>query len=188
MEQVTSAEASRRKRGLGRKFKDAFIGGDARSTADYVVIDVIIPAVRDLLFDSLEAGIQRMIYGESRRRRPTPGPNPVGHVDYRGMSSGPMTTRTSSAPRMVSRRSRARHDFEELIIPTRQEAEEVIDRMFDILSRYGSVSVAHLYELTGIQSQHTDMKWGWRELRGSKAVRLRQGGFLLDLPEPEPLG
>jgi hypothetical protein len=88
---------------------------------------------------------------------------------------------------MLSRRSRARGAFDELIIPSRQEAEEVIERMFDILSRYGAVSVADLYELTGVQSSHTDMKWGWAELRGAKAVRLRQGGFLLDLPEPEPL-
>jgi hypothetical protein len=97
------------------------------------------------------------------------------------------STTSASSPRTLSRRSRARHDFDELIIPSRQEAEEVIDRMFDLLSRYGEVSVADLYELTGIQSSHTDMKWGWRELRGTKAIRLRQGGFLLDLPEPEPL-
>ncbi len=89
--------------------------------------------------------------------------------------------------RSISRTSRARNHFDELIIASRQEAEEVIDRMFDIMSRYGSVSVADLYELTGLQSSHTDIKWGWTEMRGAKPVRLRQGGFLLELPEPQPL-
>jgi hypothetical protein len=60
--------------------------------------------------------------------------------------------------------------------------------MYDYMSRFGTVSVAHLYELTGIQSSHTDMKWGWDELRGSRVVPQRNGGgYLLDLPEPEPL-
>ncbi len=71
--------------------------------------------------------------------------------------------------RMLSRASRARHDFSDLIIPSRQEAEEVIDQLFEVMSRHGSVSVADLYELTDIQSSHTDMKWGWTNLRGAKA-------------------
>jgi len=49
------------------------------------------------------------------------------------------------------------------------------------------VTVADLYELTGIASSHTDNKWGWTELRGARAVRTRDGHFLLDLPDPQPL-
>jgi hypothetical protein len=48
--------------------------------------------------------------------------------------------------------------------------------------------VDELYEMTGIASTHTDRKWGWTSLPGAKVVRLRTGGFLLDLPEPEALG
>lgn len=188
IERVTSAEAVRRKRGLGRQFKDTFIGGDARGSAEYVVVDIVIPAVKDMFSDAVKAGIDRMIYGEGSRGRrygPPSGYNNVGHVDYRGMGMR-TTSPKPSTPHLLSRSSRARGVFDELIIPSRREAEEVIDRMFDILSRYGAVSVADLYELTGVQSSHTDMKWGWIALRGAKAVPLRQGGFLLDLPEPEP--
>lgn len=194
IEKVTSAETrSPRKRGLGRQFKDAFIGGNPRDTVDYVVIDVIIPATRDVLFDAFEAGIQRMIYGESIRRRRGGIPNSYGdrppRIDYGSISRGPAGSRSSpSQDRILSRKSRERQEFDELIIPSRQEAEEVIDQMFEILSRYGTVSVADLYALTGVRSSHTDMKWGWGELRGAKPIRLRNGGFLLDLPEPEPLG
>lgn len=59
--------------------------------------------------------------------------------------------------------------------------------MFEILSRYGSVSVANLYELTDIVSSHVDHKFGWTSLQGAKVVRMRDGRFLLDLPEPESL-
>src|SRR3954454_16978396 len=86
IERVTSAEAVRRKRGLGRQFKETFIGGDARGSAEYVLVDILIPAVKDMFSDAAKAGIDRMIYGESSRGRrfgPPGGYNNVGHVDYR---------------------------------------------------------------------------------------------------------
>lgn len=189
IKRVTSAEAVRRKRGLGRQFKEVFIGGDARTAFNYMVVEVVVPAIQDTMIDAFQGGIERLIRGESARpRRGMPGGyGNAGYVNYQGMSRGPSSSKTTTQQRTMSRRSRARGVFDDLVIPSRQEAEEVIDRMFDILSRYGSVSVATLYELTGVQSNHTDMKWGWVELRGAKAVRLRDGGFLLDLPEPEPL-
>ena len=187
IQQVTSAEAVRRKRGVGKMFKETFIGGDARTTLEYMTTEVVIPGIRDMVFDAFQSGLERMIYGESRIKRGGSHYSPysnVGHVNYQGMSSNrpPPTSN-----RMLSQRSRARHDFGEIVIQSRQEAEEVLDRLFDELSRYGSVPVSVLYELTGIQSSHTDHKWGWNSLRGSKVARLRTGGFLLDLPNPEPL-
>lgn len=189
VERVTSAEAVRRKRGLGQKFKDTFMPGDAKSVTEHVVQAVILPGIRDLLFNTLSDGIERMFFGESHRpRTPTLPSSAYGRVNYPTTAYNRMSTSSATAPqaqRMLSRGARARHNFDDLVIPSRQEAEEVLDRMFDMLSKYGRVEVSVLYELTGIQSSHTDMKWGWTDLRGAKAVRLRNGGFLLDLPEPE---
>lgn len=187
---VTSAEAVRRKQGLGRRFKETFFVGTGKDAIGFMIEDVVVPTIRDMFREAMQGGIDRLIYGDSRRPHRTSRSawtNPsVGQpqVNYQGMST---SAQTQSPPRTLSRRSRARHDFDDLVIPSAQEANEVIDQMFDVLSRYGSVSVADLYELTGIQSSHTDMKWGWTNLRGAKAVRLRQGGFLLDLPAPEAL-
>ncbi len=194
IEPVTAAAAVRRKKGLGHKFKETFIGGDSRSAVDHVVFTVLIPSVRDMLYDAFESGMRSLIFGEQHRQGRRPGTSSgysgLGHVAYNRMS-GPTPTRSAEpSQRSLSRRARARHDFDDLVIPSRREAEEVLDRMFDLLSRYGSVSVADLYELTGIQSSHTDMKWGWLELRGAKALPMRHGDqqvYLLDLPEPEAL-
>lgn len=185
IEQVTSAGAVRRKRGIGRQFKETFVGGSARMAFDYMILEVVIPSVKDMLTEAMQSGIEKLIYGDARPRRGMSVPSSysgLGHVNYQGMSSNKLpTTRT------LSRGSRTRHDFGEIVIQSRQEAEEVIDRMFDVLSRYGTVTVADLYDLTGIQSGHTDTKWGWTSLRGAKASRMRNGGFLLDLPNPESL-
>lgn len=190
IERVTSAETIRRKRNLGHQFKETFIGGSARMAFEYMVTDVVVPAIRDTLAEAIQGGIERLIYGDNRPRRGggMSSYSNVGHVNYQRMGT---PNRGGSSPptqnRMLSRQSRARQSFDELVIQTRVEAEEVLDRMYDLLSRYGMVTVAELYELTGVQSSHTDHKWGWTELRGAKVSRLRSGGFLLDLPEPEAL-
>lgn len=184
IERVTSADAIQRKRGLGRQFKETFIAGTARGTLDYVILEVVIPAVKDTLSDALQSGIERLIYGETRVRRGSTSSSNVGHVNYQQMypNSRPQTTRA------LSQRSRTRHDFGEIILQSRQEAEDVIDRLYDVLARYGSVPVSTLYALTGIQASHTDEKWGWTSLGGAKAARQRNGSWMLDLPDPEPLG
>jgi hypothetical protein len=158
VESVVSGAVQRRKKPLGKRFQDTFFNGDARGTAGFVVASVLIPAAKDMLVETGQQFIERMVYGETR------------------------------PPASMSRRARARHDFDEIVLESRGEAEEVLDRMFDLLSRYDSVSVADLYELTGIQSAHTDQKWGWPDLRGSQVTRTRTGGYVIDLPEPSPLG
>jgi hypothetical protein len=71
---------------------------------------------------------------------------------------------------MLSRQARARHDFQDLVIPSRQEAEEVLDRMYDLLSHDGDVS-SRLICMSSLafEPEHTDWKWGWTNLRGAKA-------------------
>lgn len=188
IQQVTSGATVRRKRNLGRKFKETFIQGDARTAVSSVFFDIMIPSMKDMLFDAFESGVRSLIYGEDAKKRSTAassGYAGLGHVAYNSMAKTAPSRPTEQ--RVLSRRARAHHDFGEIIIPSREEAEMVLDRMFDVINRFGSVSVADLCELTGIQSAMTDMKWGWTNLEGSKAIRTRQGGFLLDLPVPEQL-
>jgi hypothetical protein len=184
VEAVVKGEVQRRKKPLGKRFHEIFLGGDARGTAQYVVFSVLIPAAKDMLVEAGAQGIERLVYGESRRRPAGRSPMATGHIAY----NRPPAAVSDRPPAAMSRRARTRFDFDEIILQTRGEAEEVLDRMYDLLSRYDSVSVADLYELTGVQSAHTDQKWGWVDLRGSGLTRTRQGGYVIDLPEPSPLG
>jgi hypothetical protein len=86
----------------------------------------------------------------------------------------------------MSQRGRAKHDFDEIVLDQRAEAEEVIDRLYDVVNKYEQATVADLYDLVGLSSTHTDHKWGWTDLRGAGVSRIRDG-YLLDLPDPEPL-
>jgi hypothetical protein len=189
VERVTSADAVRRKRSLGKQFKETFISGDAKTAWHHVLLNVLIPSGQDMFAEAWHAAVDKMIYGEHRsgRRRgygSAPPSGATGYINYRGMSQ---QDDRPPMPRGISRRARARNDFDEIILASRSEAEEVLDRLFEVISRYEEASVADLYELTGLESSHTDHKWGWTDLRGASVARVRSGGYLLNLPDPEPL-
>lgn len=184
VERITSSEPIRRKRSLGKNFKNTFFGGDARGAIQYVIFGVIIPAAKDTLAEAGAQGIERLIFGESRRRPAARPSGPQGYVSYNRYS---MANQQQEAPgRNISRKARATHDFDEIVLTSRNEAEDVIERLFDVVSRYDSVTVSDLYDMVGLQSTHVDQKWGWVDLRGAGVSRVRNG-YLLDLPEPEPL-
>ena len=84
-------------------------------------------------------------------------------------------------------RSRGRYgyDYDDIILDTRKEAEEVLDRMDDLIDNYGVVSVADLYDLVGISGNYTDNKYGWTNLRNADVQRVRDG-YLLKLPKALP--
>lgn len=181
---VTSSEPIRRKKGLGKQFKSTFFGGDAKGAMQYVVFGVLVPAAKEAIVDAGREGLERIVFGDSRNKRSAPPSGSAGYISYnRYAAAGP---RQEAPARALSRRARARHDFDEIVLNSRTEAEEVIDRLFDLVSRYDAATVADLYDLVGLESTHADFKWGWIDIRGAGVARVRSG-FLLDLPEPEPL-
>lgn len=173
---------------LGRRFINTFFGGDAHGVVSYVIKDVLVPAAKDMIADAVTTGIERMIFGEARSSRHRSGfrsGSSGGYVSYnRFSSSSPL--RREEDHRDISRKARGTHDFDEIILATRVEAQEVIDRLFDLVSQYEAATVADLYELVGVSGQYTDEKWGWTDIRGAGITRVRNG-WLLDLPKPEQL-
>src|SRR4051794_38766690 len=90
IERVTTATAEQRKRGLGRQFKDTFIGGSARMAAEYMVTEVVVPANQTTLIEAFQGGVERLILGDRGRPRRSTISSPyanVGRVNYQGMSS-----------------------------------------------------------------------------------------------------
>ena len=184
IQQVVANGATRRKKSLRKQFKDTFVAGDARTAVKYAMFEVLLPAARDMVVEAMHQGMEKLIFGDSRRRGAIPPQSgPTGHISYNRYSG---SSRLGSAQRAMSRVARSRHDFDEIVLDNRTEAEEVIDRLFNLVSQYESATVADLYELVGLSATHTDHKWGWTDLMGAGVSRIR-GGYLLDLPEPEPL-
>lgn len=191
IQRVTSSDAVRKKRSLRKQFQETFIAGDAKSAVQFVVMDVLIPASKDMIFDGVTEGFRKLIFGMgSQRRGPThPQSGGTGFINYQRMASsaGAAALGNLRGPeRALSRRARAAHNFDEIVIESRDEAEQVIDKLYEVVSQYDQATVADLYELVGLQGTHADQRWGWTDLRGSGVSRIR-GGYLLDLPDPHPL-
>jgi hypothetical protein len=190
VQRVTTGEVVRRKKPLGARLKDIFIGGSARSVWSYVAMDVLIPAAKDMVADAATQAVERTIFGESRRRV---GTNFRGgtYTPYNRFSPASSNTPPWRAgqqdPREISKRARATHNFDEIMLESRGEAEEVLDQLLEIISQYQAASVADLYTLIGVSAAYTDGKYGWSDLRGASVSHVRGGLYLLNLPKPVPL-
>lgn len=186
VDRVVDTPVVRRKKPLSKRFLETFFGGDTHGVLGYVMMDVLLPAAKDMVADAVSTGIEKMLFGEtrssSRRGGYRPSSGTSGYVSYNRMSS----PGRREEPRTISLRARDRHDFDEIVLATRVEAEEVIDRLFDLVSKYETATVADLYELIGTRVNYMDEKWGWTDLRGASVRRIRSG-YLLDLPRPENL-
>lgn len=187
VEQVTSS-ARRRRKPLGKQFKATFFSGDARTAGEYMIFEVLIPMAKDALVESVTSGFERLVLGERGPRRSRPGfmnPMTMMRTNYGDISRQQITSQPS-LPR-ISRQARARHDFGEIVFTSRQDAEEVLDRLQDLIAHHGEATVADLYSLSGIETSHVDVKWGWTDLQRASFGRIRGGGYVLQLPEPEAL-
>lgn len=185
IEKVVVGEVVQKHKGIGRKFKEVFFGGDSRHAAEFVASDVILPALRNLVVDMVTKGAERLIYGESSRGRSGGGPS----YNYSGRYSvGAPGSRAPWVPDprgpvgpQINRGRQNRHDIRDIILATRQEADLVVERLIDILEKYDVVSVSDLYELLGLETSFVDQKWGWTNLTGVQVRQIRQG-YLLELP------
>lgn len=188
IEKVVTGRAVKRKKPLGKRLAETFVGGsDASSVWKYVFYDVLVPAAKDMVSDAFSQGIERMLFGDVRRPG---GPRSRASSSYsaynRYSAPGPMMGRREEPRREVSRHARATHNFDEIIVPTMVEANAIIDQMFAVLSQYDIVTLAELYEMADVESEFTDQNWGWDNLSGAGVTRVRNG-YLLDLPEPKEI-
>jgi hypothetical protein len=186
VERITTGEAVVRKKPLRRKISEAFGGGDPRGVADFLVMDVLVPRSKDIFADVVIQGVERLIYGltggTSRRPSHNSGyrPSHYSHTPYNRYSQHEREDRYAPSP---SKRARANHDFSEIILPTRFEADGVLDRLFDLVLKYDSATVADLYDLVGADHSYTDRNYGWVDLQNARVSPVREG-YLIDLPRP----
>lgn len=169
---VKGTVKSKKKNGID-KLKDNFISEDAANIKTYVVMDVLIPAVKKAICDIVKNGVDMILYGESGRSNRQP--SEYVSYDRRYLDRG--------GPRFYKEdRARIGYSYDDIILETRGEAEDVLARMDELIELYGMVSVADLYDLVGITGNYTDNKYGWTNIRNAEPVHVRDG-YMLRLPK-----
>lgn len=186
---VIQGEVRQKAPSLGRKFKDTFGGEKADNVLQYVVLEVILPATKNLIFDVVREGAARMLFGGAAPRRTNgAGGISVGRTNYNGMSSNGSQSPSSviigsSGQREISNTARAMHDFKDIILEKRGDAEEVLEQLSLLVEQFDVATVADLYSCVGISAAHTDNKYGWTSLAGSGVHQVREG-YWIELPRP----
>lgn len=180
---VVKTPAIVQKKSLGRKIKEMIFGDDAKDVGAYLLSDIFLPAAKNLLYDAVSQGANRLIFGNSSdrvRNNRFSGYN----SNYRNYNDRYSSRETSK--RTMSYRARAHHDFDDIVFNDLGDAQATLDQMMEIIDRYEVCRVSDFYEAAEITTNYTDDNWGWYSLRGSRILQTRNG-FILDLPEPEPI-
>jgi hypothetical protein len=184
------ANATTRKKPLGKRLKETFFGGTTKGVWEYVLTDVLVPAARDMIADAASQGVERMVFGEARSASRRPGARPTvstySQTPYNRYSANPVGRASGQEQARPVNRIADPFDFGEILLATRAEADMVLDRMQDLLNNYGTVSVADLKDLVNMSGSYTDDKYGWLDLQNCGIRRVTEG-YLLNLTRPEPL-
>lgn len=176
-----SGEIVYRKKKPRSKIAESFMGDDTRSVGHYILFEVVLPAIKQLISDAASQGVERLLFGDSSRSNVRVNSRP-GYTSYNRIS--PSSRRDE--PRALSARARSSHDFSEIILKSREEAEKVRDDLTACVEQFDVATVSDLYDLVGVTGSFQDDKWGWYDLRDVRIRRVREG-YLLELPRTQPI-
>lgn len=185
IKKVVTGEVSTRKKPLGHRFKEVFLGGDAQSAVRYIAADVLLPALRNMIVDATTKGIERMVFGDTSMR----GNRSIYQGRSRIQYSSPINRPDprASSVYLPDQPPRARRQgADDIVLASREEADAVIEQMCTIIDQYEVASVADLYETLGMPHTHVDQKFGWGDFRYAQVRQIRQG-YLLILPPYEEI-
>ncbi len=174
---VVSGQTVAKKKSEAAKVAESFLSFDARKIGEYMVWDVLIPTVKK----TISTCVDMMLYGDSARSKSNV---PAAKVSYNSYYSG----RGDDRRREDDRRSRSALDYDDIEFTSRGDAEIVLDRMCDWLSRYGVVTIGDYYDMAGLSNyNHCIHKYGWMNLSTARVINLRNGKYTLDLPKAVPV-
>lgn len=162
------------------KIRDSVIKEDAHNVGSYVMSELFLPRLIDMIADMGKGAIEMFLYGgdyDAKARKRSPG----SRVSYRSYYEDDRRYRDDR-----DRHYNRPYDYDEITFQSRADADDVLNNLYGILDRYKYVTVADLFDSVGEPGRHTDCKWGWTDLRGSY-IRRDGRDYVIELPKPMPI-
>lgn len=174
----------------GQRFSETFLNnGDVKTVGQTILMDVIVPTVKEMIFNSFRDALSMLLWGDTRASNKSSFNSRGGIVrDYSSYSSS-LISRSSNHSRVDTVRPENSPRYDNLVFEIRGDAENILYNMREYINTYDDIQIIKLYELvkeqTGVDIPMTaqDAKYGWSDLTNA-TVRSVRGGFLLDLPNP----
>ncbi|MDD6639680.1 MAG: hypothetical protein PUE66_01585 [Erysipelotrichaceae bacterium] len=180
IEKVVTGVVKTKKKSKISQAMDNFISEDAKNVKSYVFGEVLIPAIKKAISDIVTDGIDIILYGEARGRNKRSTADRVSYRSYYDDRGGRNRMNERQAIMAGS------YSYDDIILSTRGEAEDVLSRMDELIETYGLVRVADLYDLVGITGNYTDNKYGWMNIRNAEIIRVRDG-YMIKMPRAVPI-
>lgn len=165
-----------------RKLADIFISEDVSNVKNYIFMDVIVPAVKKAIYDVVTNGIDMFLYGGNGKGKSSS--NSGSKVSYRNYYE--RKDNGSGYRGSENTKSHNGFDYEDIVFDNRGEAEAAKQQMLDVISRYGVVTVADLYDMADRTAPYTSNKYGWVDVSSAETQRVRDG-YILKLPRAIPI-
>lgn len=177
IKRVTTGKVKTKKKSSIQKMAGAMFAEDMDNVKSYILMDVLIPALTNTVSDVLKKSIDA-VFG----RKSSSSNSRSSKISYRSYYDDSESRSSSS-----SSRHRGVYDYDDIIFDSRVEAEEVLERMEELIAKYDNVSVLEYYDLAGVSSEHTSNKFGWTDIHTAKVVRVSGDGYMIKLPRVTPL-
>lgn len=177
VEAVVSNPVKTKKKSFWDKITDEFISEDGKDVGDYIIIDVLVPAIKKTISDIVTNGIDMILFGG--RGTKTTNNIPAYRVSYRNYYD--QRNNDYARPRVGQQ-----YNYNEIVFQTRGDADAVLTSLRDIIVQYGLAKVADYYDLAGTDCSYTDNNYGWTDLRYADVIRVGNG-YSIRLPKPMPI-
>lgn len=178
VEKVVSGNVNVRKKSSIFKLAEVFLPEDVSSVKDYILTDVVVPAIKDGILNSVTA----LLYGNdapSSSKRV-----PASRVSYRNYYESKNTHRDISPSRS---RIWEAFDCESLEFNSSRDAYDVIAQLDEIKAMYPFVRVADFYDAAGVTPPNTAYNYGWTDIQSAKPVPIRGGKYIIKMPRALPI-
>jgi hypothetical protein len=176
VEKVVQGKVQTKKNTIHR-FTDVFISEDIANVKSYIIMDVLVPAIKKAVSDIVTNGIDMILYGESGRNKNRSSGSKISYVNYYDRRSD---DRRYDEPRNTS--ARGGMNFDDLRFEHRRDAEAVLDQMAEVIDRFTFVTVSDMYDMADVTAPFTGNKYGWTSVRNAEVVHTRDG-YIIKLPK-----
>lgn len=182
LEPIVDKPVVLKKKGFLERSKEAIFVDDTGSIGGYIIKDVIIPTIRDMIYNVVTNGLSMALYSTPSKgaRNRNGGGTYVSYADY--YNDG--RAYTSPIKKIPSAdRYRTNFNIRDIPIPSSDIGHQALEELGERMRVYGNASVQDLFDILRIGSAPATMvNYGWTDISAASVDFIR-GEWLLRMPK-----